>query len=357
MLPFRHSRAGGNPVKSTDSGCRFRQREITMAMDRKLRIVMLAVIVALLAGVFPGNLLAEEVLVAHPALTFGDIPYYIAREKGFYRDEGIQVKDLYIRGGVIASQALQAGSVHFTLALGTGVRAALSGMTIKAIMVYCDKPYHFLYARPDLGVRNAQDLKGKRVAVTGLGSTTYHAARKVLEHLSLDPDRDVQILSVGDIWPALAGGAVESGLIRPPFTNAAEKMGMVRLAYVGDAIQMPMSGLVTSEKLIQQQPELVRRFVRATVKGLRFFLDKKNDGESIAALNRVTKMEPDVARQTYDFYFGIMTRDGVPSERSLSDDFEISRLMLPKTEIQNVSRQQAEQKMYDFRLLKELIKG
>ena len=129
---------------------------------------------------------AEEILVAHPALTFGDIPYYIAKEKGFYRDENIQVKDLYIRGGVTASQALQAGSVHFTLALGTGVRAALSGMSIKAIMVYCDKPYHFLYARPDLGVRSAADLKGKRIAVTGLGSTTYYAARKVVERLGLD---------------------------------------------------------------------------------------------------------------------------------------------------------------------------
>jgi ABC-type nitrate/sulfonate/bicarbonate transport system substrate-binding protein len=129
------------------------------------------------------------------------------------------------------------------------------------------------------------------------------------------------------------------------------------LAYVGDAIQMPMSGLVTSEKLIQQQTELVTRFLRATVKGLRFFLDKKNDGESIAALNRVTKMEPEVAKQTYDFYFGIMTKDGVPSERSLIDDFEISRLMLPKSELQNITRQQAEQKMYDFRLLREIIKG
>src|SRR5215475_13366163 len=75
----------------------------------------------------------EEILVAHPALTFGDIPYFIARENAFYRDEGFQVKDIMIRGGVTASQALQAGSVQFTLALGTGVRAALSGMTIKAI--------------------------------------------------------------------------------------------------------------------------------------------------------------------------------------------------------------------------------
>ncbi len=260
-----------------------------MLRGSRTYIVLLAV--GIIAGLIAGirhETFAQEIFVAHPALTFGDIPYYIAKEKNFYRDEGFQVKDLYIRGGVTASQALQAGSVHFTLALGTGVRAALSGMTIKAIMVYCDKPYHFLYARPDLGVRGAADLKGKRIAVTGLGSTTYYATRKVVERLGLDADRDVRILSVGDIWPALAGGAVEAGLIRPPFTNMAEKMGMVRLGYVGDAIQMPMSGLVTSERLIQQQPELVRRFVRGTVKGLRFFLDKTNQSESITALNRVT---------------------------------------------------------------------
>ena len=324
----------------------------------RIRVVLLVVgIIAVSFAVIPDNSFAQEIFVAHPALTFGDIPYYIAKEKNFYRDEGFQVKDLYIRGGVTASQALQAGSVHFTLALGTGARAALSGMTIKAIMVYCDKPFHFLYGRQDLGVRTAADLKGKRIAVTGLGSTTYYATRKVVERLGLDADRDVRILSVGDIWPALAGGAVEAGLIRPPFTHMADKMGMVRLGYVGDAIQMPMSGLVTSERLIQQQTELVRRFIRGTVKGLRFFLDKKNQSESITALNRVTPMEPEVAKQTYDFYYGIMTNDGVPSERSLIDDFELSRLMLPKTEIQNVTRQQAEQKMYDFRLLREIIKG
>lgn len=325
-------------------------------MRKELRSVVQNIILLALLAISPVQSFAQEILVAHPALTFGDIPYYIAKEKGFYRDEGIQVKDLYIRGGVTASQALQAGSVHFTLALGTGVRAALSGMNIKAIMVYCDKPYHFLYARPDLGVRNQTELKGKRVAVTGLGSTTYYAARKVVERMGLDADKDVRIVSVGDIWPALQGGAVEAGLIRPPFTNMAEKMGMVRLAYVGDAIQLPMSGLVTSEKMIQEQPELVRRFVRATLNGLRFFRDKKNEAESIAALNLVTKMEPEVARQTYEFYHGIVTRDGIPSERSLVDDFEVSRLMLKK-ETQNISRQQAEQKMYDFRALRELIKG
>jgi NitT/TauT family transport system substrate-binding protein len=305
---------------------------------------------------WPFETSAEDILVAHPALTFGDIPYYIAREKGFYREEGFDVKDVYIRGGVTASQALQAGSVQFTLALGTGARAALSGMTIKAIMVYCDKPYHFLYGRPDLGLRSSKDLKGKKIAVTSLGSTTYYAARKVVQHLGYDPDKDVSILSVGDIWPALYSGSVEAGLIRPPFTNMAEKMGMVRIAFVGDALQLPMSGLVTSEKLIRERPDFVRNFVRATYKGLRFFLDRKNEAESITMLKRVTSMEPEVAKSTYDFYQSIMTKDGIPSERSLSDDFDITRQMLKK-EGQAFSRTQAEQRMYDFSLLKEVLKS
>jgi ABC-type nitrate/sulfonate/bicarbonate transport system substrate-binding protein len=227
-------------------------------------------------------------------------------------------------------------------------------MTIKAVMVFCDKPYHFLYARPDLGVRSAKDLKGKRIAVTGLGSTTYYAARKVAQQVGLDPDRDVSILSVGDIWPALASGSVESGLIRPPFTNMAEKMGMVRIAFVGDALQIPMSGIVTSEKMIRERPDTVRNFLRATYRGLKFFLDNRD--ESIDMLNRVTPMEPDVAKTTYDFYRTIMTRDGIPSERALTDDFEITRQMLKK-EAQNLTRAQAEQKMYDFTLLKQVTKS
>jgi ABC-type nitrate/sulfonate/bicarbonate transport system substrate-binding protein len=177
-----------------------------------------------------------------------------------------------------------------------------------------------------------------------------------VQHLGYDPDKDVSILSVGDIWPALVSGSVESGLIRPPFTNMAEKMGMVRIAFVGDALQLPMSGLVTSEKLIRERRDFVRSFVRQTYRGLRFFLDKKNEAESIAMLNSVTKMEPEVAKSTYDFYQLIMTKDGIPSDRSLADDFEITRQMLKK-EGQSFSRAQAEQRMYDFNLLKEILKS
>ena len=111
---------------------------------------------------------------------------------------------------------------------------------------------------------------------------------------------------------------------------------------------------MTSDRLIQQQPkQMVRRFIRGTVKGLRFFLDKRTRAKVFTALTRVTAMEPEVAKQTYDFYYGIMTNDGVPSERSLIDDFELSRLMLPKTEIQI---HQAERRCMTFACCEKSLK-
>jgi ABC-type nitrate/sulfonate/bicarbonate transport system substrate-binding protein len=85
------------------------QRKILSTGSRARIIASAAVIISALFSGMRGSGFAQEIFVAHPALTFGDIPYYIAREKNFYRDEGFQVKDFYIRGGVTASQALQAG--------------------------------------------------------------------------------------------------------------------------------------------------------------------------------------------------------------------------------------------------------
>src|ERR1051326_7254623 len=94
-----------------------------------LTIRRISLALALLMIVFsrPASAAAlEEILVAHPALTFGDIPYFIARENGFYHDEGFQVKDIMIRGGVTASQALHAGCAQVPLAPGPGAPAAPS---------------------------------------------------------------------------------------------------------------------------------------------------------------------------------------------------------------------------------------
>src|SRR5215470_15292279 len=76
-----------------------------------------------------------KVYVSHAAATLTDVPYYIAREKKFYLDEGLDVTSIFVQGRALSIQVLTAGSVDFSLATGSGTRAALTGAPVKAIFV------------------------------------------------------------------------------------------------------------------------------------------------------------------------------------------------------------------------------
>src|SRR5438132_14038293 len=130
-----------------------------------------------------------KVYVSHAAATLTDVPYYIAREKRFYLDEGLDVTSIFVQGRALSIQVLTAGSVDFSLATGSGTRAALTGAPVKAIFVLNDKPFYVLYGRPDLGVQKGDDLKGKKIAVTVVGSMTELAGRAIVRHFGLNLDK------------------------------------------------------------------------------------------------------------------------------------------------------------------------
>ena len=190
--------------------------------------------------------------VSHAAATLTDVPYYIAREKKFYLDEGLDVTSIFVQGRALSIQVLTAGSVDFSLATGSGTRAALTGAPVKAIFVLNDKPFYVLYGRPDLGVQKAEDLKGKKIAVTGVGSMTELAARAMVRHFGMNPDKDVTILAIGggaNVWSAIQSGAVEAAILWPPFDVVATKMGMKKLLFVGDLIKLLGGGVMAPDQI------------------------------------------------------------------------------------------------------------
>jgi NitT/TauT family transport system substrate-binding protein len=170
----------------------------------------------------------SKVYVAHPAATLSDAPYYVAIDKGFYREDGLEVLSIFVEGGVRGAQALMAGSIHFSLGLGSGTRAALAGAALKGVFGFNEKPIHSLFGRADLGVKSPQDLRGKRIAVTSIGSSTDYAARAIMRHFGLNPDKDATIIALGGgttIWSAIKGGSVEAAILWPPYDALAGQMG------------------------------------------------------------------------------------------------------------------------------------
>ncbi len=313
---------------------------------------------------FSPDLYAQEkpltrVYVAHAAATLTDVPYYIAKEKGFYREEGLEVLSLFVQGGARGAQVLVAGSVDFSLGLGSGTRAALVGVPIKAIFGFNDKPYFFLYGRPDLGVNRPGDLKGKKVAVTSVGSSTDFAARAIVQHLGMNPDKDLSILAMGggaNVWSAIQSGAVQAAILWPPYDLAAQKFGMKRILYLGEVLTLPGGGVVASDNLLKENPERVKRFLRATLKGLRFFLDERNRNENAAIIMRVFQLEKDVALATYDFLRTIQTSDGVIPQKAIQNDLDISLLRVRDSKVHALSREEQAKRMYDFSFLRQILK-
>ncbi len=300
-----------------------------------------------------------KIYVAHAAATLTDVPYYTAKEKGFYRDEDLEVLSLFVQGGARGAQVLVSGSVDFSLGLGSGTRAALVGVPIKAIFGFNDKPYFFLYGRPDLGVNNPGDLKGKKIAVTSIGSSTDFAARAIVQHFGMIPEKDTSILAMGggtNVWSAIQSGAVQAAILWPPYDLAAQKLGMKKVLYLGDLLTLPGGGIIAAENLLKENPERVRKFLRATLKGLRFFLDQRNRTENAAMIRRVFQLDSEVALSTYDFLRTIQTSDGLIPQKAIQNDLDISLLRIRDPKILALPREELVKRMYDFSLLREILK-
>ncbi|TMA05763.1 MAG: ABC transporter substrate-binding protein [Deltaproteobacteria bacterium] len=121
----------------------------------------------ILAGMalWPENLYPQsaKVLVSAPAKSLTWFPAFFAKEKGFYKDEGLDV-DFVVMGPQLALQALVTGDVGYTTALGSTMRGAVRGLPIRVVLTICEKPHFALIARP--GINSVAALKGKVLGVS-----------------------------------------------------------------------------------------------------------------------------------------------------------------------------------------------
>jgi NitT/TauT family transport system substrate-binding protein len=126
-------------------------------------------------------------------------------------------------------------------------------------------------AKPE--IKSMAELKGKIIGITAIGSSTDTLARFLVSKNGLAPDRDVAFLGTGttaNILTAMKAGTVDAGVLSPPFNAFGKQLGYRTLAYFGDYVEQSLSGLGTSDKMIRDRPELVRRMLSATIKSLRF---------------------------------------------------------------------------------------
>jgi ABC-type nitrate/sulfonate/bicarbonate transport system substrate-binding protein len=148
--------------------------------------------------------------------------------------------------------------------------------------------------------------------VTGLGSGPDNLVRETLKRNGLEAGRDAVILALGlpsTVATALRTGTVDAATISPPFNFAVKDAGFRELvSFLKEDFVELQGSILAHERIFQSEPGLVEKFVRGTVKGLRYA--RENKAGTIPILLRYMKIKEDLAGQYYDQVRPIMTSDG-----------------------------------------------
>ena len=257
---------------------------------------------------------ARTVRVGIPGHNITQAAFYLARDRGWYAEEGLDVQ-LIMMAAPVSNLALIAGNVDFTSVPTAAITAALRGAPLRVLFTSFDKPLFWLYAKPE--IRDIKGLKGKKIGTSGLGAAET-LLREYLKKQGFDIGRDVTLLNTGADsvrWISVVSGSTDATVITLPWNFSAEDAGLRNLvSFTREDMAQLTGSVVVRENLLQTDPGLVEKFIGATLKGL--LAVRGNRSEAIANLTRNVKISDALAAKSYDVIRPALTRDGGLSEDS-----------------------------------------
>jgi NitT/TauT family transport system substrate-binding protein len=288
----------------------------------------------------------ETIKFALPGNSMGYLPLFVAVHRGFFKDEGLDI-ELPRLIPAMAQNALLAGEVHYHGLADSGLRLAARGLPLKAIFYGADRPMYYLVAQKD--IRSVGELRGKRVGVSQFGGTSDLSARLALRHYGIEPEKDailIQIGAEGVRMAALRAGSVSAIIVPVPAVAILRRDGFNEVSFVGDVVEFASNGYTTTEQRIKENPQEVKKVVRAIYRGLRYA--KENPEGTIGVIQKEWKVDREIAKGSYQAIVKALNEDGIIGEKQLKIHFDLIR----KAD-KNIGDIPVE-KVVDFRLLREV---
>jgi len=289
---------------------------------------------------------AERIVIGTPSRGLFEFPAVVAIRRGYYKDEGLDADKVQMQPA-IAVKALISGDIDYLLAWGSAIRAAVTGVPIKAVVGMAARPLHVLIARPD--IKTPKDLKGKIIGVDSFAGTVDYLSRVAARHFGFEPEKDIKIIVTGESptrLAALRAGSIDATPIDVAFAMKAEDEGFRRLLYLGDIIELPLSGIAVTDNKLQTQREQVKKVVRGSLRGSRFM--KQNRGETIQMLSDYLRITASQAAKAYDTSINSFTDDGIISDKGVNLDVQLTKERLKMTKEIPLSQ------LVDWSLVKEI---
>jgi ABC-type nitrate/sulfonate/bicarbonate transport system substrate-binding protein len=320
-------------------------------MSRRVIAACLFVLLASIPNAFAADATEKltRVRMGLAARSTTSMPFFVAKERGFFREEGLDV-ELIVMQAIQTIQATMGNSTQFASATGSAVSSAVQGADIRVILAVTDRPSFDLIAQPNIA--SVQQLRGKKIGTGGVGSLAEILARRILIANNVRPE-EVSILATGPshlTYLSLKAKVIDAAPLQMPLTFTAQDEGFRKLAAAGDVYRSVQGGLATTKTLLSEQPELVTKVVRAMLRATR--LIKSDRKYSVDFLKGpfvdLGKNAEKIAERVYDVAGPDFLENGMVSE-------EIQRQMIADASVRIKPKQPVQpEQVFDFSIVRKI---
>jgi ABC-type nitrate/sulfonate/bicarbonate transport system substrate-binding protein len=256
---------------------------------------------------------AQKIRIAYASRSSSALPQYLAQGKGYFRAEGLDV-ELIQMNPRLGATAVVNGDVSFATPFTSTFRGVLQGFPMKLVFVHIKKGPYYLMVRPE--IKDVQQLKGKKIGVATIKGTDQLVAEEMLQAKGFNISQ-IQAVAIGDgpvRMQALISGAVEAVCLAPPHDLMLRKMGYNALLGPPE-IGLPSAGMLTSDRLIKENPQIVRRTLKALLRAHYHIVENRQD--AIQTLIKWLPQPLDIAEHSYDAELKTLNRDGTMTDAEI----------------------------------------
>jgi ABC-type nitrate/sulfonate/bicarbonate transport system substrate-binding protein len=320
-------------------------------LGRKIYAAVLPAVLCLLAVLIsidssPAQT-TEKLIFSIPSRSIAAIDLYIAKERGFFRGEGLDVDIVQIRGNVAIAAALS-GQVQATNGVGTVIRALeRSELPMKILTVSLKRNLFWLVSRPE--ITSIAQLKGKTLGTTTLGGSQHSAAMRLIRKGGVD-EKDITVVVGGDVpaqLQSLVGRTIDAAALSPPTVILArDKHHMNVLGSAMEDLANLQNGTAVTEKFLREKRDVLKRVLRARMRANRYFMENERGTSEVLA--KYQNVELPVAVESYRLAKPAFTLNGIPSDK------EIEEFLKSEAELLKLKEPVSPSKIFDFSLQREV---
>ena len=266
----------------------------------------------------------KKVRFGYPSLGFRQGHIWVAKDEGIFKKYGLDVEPIFLRGGQMAIQALASGDPPL-MSIGQVVQASLAGhdlVLIAGVEIYYDST---VFARPEIA--RLEQLKGKRIGISGYGAATHFAAIILAQHLKIDPDKDWQIIPGGpdaERIAAMSANKIDAGIFNSSTLPIAKRMGLVELVRIPDLkVEVQGNGMATTRAYIKSNRDVVKSALKGYIEGINFIFSNKKETQRVFGKYMRTN-DAEVLETSYQAYVTTTPKRPYPTLKGLQ--FLLDRL-------------------------------